>query len=72
MPVISWIESIGGGRVGGGGVGGEGGWEAEGGLKQPFGLKQQCCAFSMGPELVRSTGWAKTSVRSSWHPMQSY
>ena len=34
--------------VGGGG----GGREAEGGLKQPFGLKQQCCAFSMGPELV--------------------
>ena len=35
--------------------GGGGGWEAKGGLKQPFGLKQQCCALSMGPELVQST-----------------
>ena len=52
MPVISWIEFIGGGQVGGG----SGGWEAEGRLKQPFGVKQQCCAFSMGPELVQSTG----------------
>ena len=40
-PVISQIESIGGG-VGGGGWG-----EAEGGLKQPFGLKEQCCALSI-------------------------
>ena len=56
MPVISRIESIGGGRVGGGWGGGGGGWEAEGGLKQPFGLKQQCCALSMGHRLVESTG----------------
>ena len=63
LPVISRIESIGGGRVGGGG-----GWEAEVGLKQPFGLKQQCCALSMGPELVQSTGKAKTAVRSSLVP----
>ena len=52
----------------GGLEGGRGGWEAEGGLKQPFGLKQQCCAFSMGPELVQSTGWAKTTVRCSLVP----
>ena len=65
MPVISRIESIGvGGWEGGGGSG----WEAEGGLKQPFGLKQQCRAFSMGQELVQSTGWAKTAVRSSLVP----
>ena len=35
--VISWIESIGGGCVGGGG----------GGLKHPFELKEQCFAFSV-------------------------
>ena len=52
------------GKVGGGG----GGWEAKGRLKQPFGLEQQCCAFSMGPELVQSTGWAKTAIRSSLVP----
>ena len=39
-PVISRIESI------GGGVGGGGGWGAEGGVKHQFGLKEQCCAFS--------------------------
>ena len=37
VPVISRIESIGGGRAGGGWGRG---WQAEGGLKQPFGLKQ--------------------------------
>ena len=57
VPVISRIESIGGGWGGG--------WEAEGGLKQPFGLKQQCCALSMGHRLVESTREAKTAVRSS-------
>ena len=46
VPVISRIESIGGGQVGGGGVGGGGGWGAEGRVKHPFGLKEQCCAFS--------------------------
>ena len=40
-PVISRIDSIGGGWVGGGG-----GWGAEVGVKHPFGLKEQCCAFS--------------------------
>ena len=45
-PVISRIDSIGGGRWEGGGVGGGGGWGAEGGVKHPFGLKEQCCAFS--------------------------
>ena len=40
-PVISRIDSIGGGRVGGGG-----GWGAKGRVKHPFGLKEQCCAFS--------------------------
>ena len=56
MPVISRIESIRGAQVGGGWGGGGARWEAEGRLKQPFGLKQPCCAFSMGPELVQSTG----------------
>ena len=36
VPVISRIESI------GGGVGGGGGWGAVGGLKHSFGLKEQC------------------------------
>ena len=58
MPVTSQIESIGDGQEGGGG-----GWEAEGGPKQPFELKQQCCAFSMGPELAQSTGARNAS---SW------
>ena len=68
MPVISRIESIGGGRAGGGWGEGGGGWEAEGGLKQPFGLKQQCCALSMGHRLVESTREAKTAVRNSLVP----
>ena len=55
-----------GGRRGVGG--GLDGWEAKGGLKQPFGLEQQCYAFSMGPELIQSTGWAKTAVKSSLVP----
>ena len=46
-------------------MGGKGDWAAEGGLKHPFGLKQQ---FSMWHELIQSTGWAKTAVRSSWVP----
>ena len=46
IPVISWIESIEGGRVGGGQVGSGGGWGAEGGVKHQFGFKEQCCAFS--------------------------
>ena len=47
-PVISRIESIGGGWVGGGmWVVGAGGWGAEGGVKQPCGLKEQCFAFSI-------------------------
>ena len=45
-PVISWIESIGGGQVGVGGVGCGGRRGAEDGVKHPFGLKEQCCAFS--------------------------
>ena len=65
VPVISRIESIGGGLAG---WGWGGGWEAEGGLKQPFGLKQQCCALSMGHRLVESTREAKTAVRSSLVP----
>ena len=68
MPVISRIESIGGGWAGGGWGGGGGGWEAEGGLKQPFGLKQQCRALSMGHRLVESTREVKTAVRSSLVP----
>ena len=62
VPVISRIDSIGGGRAGWGWGGGRGGWEAEGGLKQPFGLKQQCCALSMGHRLVESTREVKTAV----------
>ena len=68
LPVISRIESIGVKQVGGGWGRGGGGWKVEGWLKQPFGLKQQCCAFSMGSELVQSTGWAKTAIRSSLVP----
>ena len=75
VPVISRIESIGGGWVGGGwggweggGVGGGGGWGAVGGLKHPFGLKGQCYAFSMRHRLVESTREAKTAVRSSLVP----
>ena len=68
VPVISRIESIGGGQVRGGGWGGGGEWEAEGGLKQPFGLKQQCCALQHGTRTGQSTGWAKTAVRSSLVP----
>ena len=67
MPIISQIESIGGGQAGGDGGGG-GGWEDKGRLKQPFGLKQQCCDFIMGPELVQSTGLTKTAVRSGLVP----
>ena len=75
VPVISRIESIGGGWVGGGrgtggrGVGGgRGGWKAEGGLKQPLRLKEQCCAFSLWHKLIQSTKEAKTGVRSSLVP----
>ena len=46
--IISWIESIGGGQVGGGGVVGGDEWGANGGLKHPFRLKSMHnCAFSM-------------------------
>ena len=41
VPVISQIESIGGGCEGGSGSG----WESEEGLKQPFRLKHQYFAF---------------------------
>ena len=49
VPVISRIESIGGGRVEGGRVGGRCKWGAKGVLKHPmaFGFKQQCRAFSI-------------------------
>ena len=56
VPVILWIESIGGGQAGGRWGEAGGGWEAEGRLKQPFGLKQHYRAFSLGPKLVQSTG----------------
>ena len=46
-PVISRIDSIGSGWVGGGSGGRRGGLGAVGRLKHPFGLKEQCCAFSM-------------------------
>ena len=44
--VITRIESIGGGWMGGGEVGDKGGWGAVGGLKQTFKHKWQCCAIS--------------------------
>ena len=44
--VITRIESIKGGQVGGGGVGGGGGWGAVGGVKQTFKLKGQWYAIS--------------------------
>ena len=44
VPVVSRIESIGGGREWGGCE--WGGWGAKGGVKHHFGLKEQCCAFS--------------------------
>ena len=43
-------------------------WEAKGKLKEAFGIKQHCCAFSLGAELVKSTGWAMTAIRSSLVP----
>ena len=43
VSVVSQIESIGSGRVGGGGW--WGGWGAESKVKHPFRLKEQCCAF---------------------------
>ena len=42
--VITRIESIGGGQVGGGGGGGV--WGAVGGVKQTFKLKGQCFVIS--------------------------
>ena len=66
VPVISRIDSIGGGWVGGGWGGG--GWGAVGGVKHPFGLKGQCCAFSKCHELIQSTREAQTAVRSSLVP----
>ena len=78
MAVISRIESIGGGQVGGGwgevgmggrGVGGgRGWWEAEGGLKQTLKHKWQCCAISRLPRLAQLTGWARPAVRISLAP----
>ena len=65
VPVISRIDSIGGGRVGGGWGGW---WGAKGGVKHTFGLKGQCCAFSKCHELVQSTREAQTAVRSSLVP----
>ena len=67
-PVISRIESIGGGQAGGGGVGGGGRWGAIGELKHPFRFKEQCCTFSMGHKLIQSIREAKTAVRSSFVP----
>ena len=63
VPTIPWIESIGGARVGGGTTGG---WEAKDWLKQPFGFMQQCCAFSMGPELVQSIGGPRLPFGAAW------
>ena len=51
MGVISQIESIGSGQVGGGGR-----WGAVGGLKQTFKHKWQCFAISRRPRLAQLTG----------------
>ena len=68
--IMDWVYRgwAGGRRVGGGG----GGWEAEGGLKQPLRLKEQWCAFSLWHKLIQSTKEAKTGMRSSLVPQQSY
>ena len=69
MTVITRIESIGGGWVGGGG----GGWGAVGGLKQTFKHKWQCYTISMGdPDWHNSLGRPGLPSESVWHPMQSY
>ena len=62
VPVISQIESI------GGGMGGGGGWGAEGGVKHPFGLNEQCSAFRKLRGLIQSTGEVQAAVRSSFVP----
>ena len=62
-PVLSRIESIGGGWVGGGG-----GWEAKGRLKQPFRFKEQCCTLSLWHKLLQCTKEAKTGKRESLVP----
>ena len=62
VPVISRIDSIGGGRVGGG-WGGWWGWV--GSRRQEQG---QWCAFSKCHELIQSTREAQTAVRSSLVP----
>ena len=67
-PVISRIESIRGGWVGGSEVEGGSWWGAVGWLKHQFRLKEQCCTFSMGHKLIQSTREAKTAVRSSFVP----
>ena len=68
MPVISRIESIGGGRVGGGwGEAGEGG-KPKAGQSNHLDSSSSAVPFSMGPELVQSTGWAETADRSSLVP----
>ena len=76
--VITRIESIGGGRVGGGWggreVGGDrGGWEAEDGLKQTLKHKWPCYAINIGdPDWHNSLGRPGLPLESVWHPMQSY
>ena len=49
VPLISQIESIGGGRVG---VGGGSGWGAKSEVKHPLRLKEHCCAFSKRYEVI--------------------
>ena len=65
VPIISRIESLGIGLVGGNGVGG--GWRAEGEIKHQFKLKEQCYAFSMWHKLIQSTREVKTAMRSSFN-----
>ena len=61
--VITRIESIGGGWVGG--EGGERRWGAVGGLKQALKQKWQCCAISRSPRLAQLT---RSAVRISLAP----
>ena len=66
--VITQIESIGGGCVGGGG----GGWGAVGGVKQTLNSKGSALPSVSDPDRHNSQGRPGLPSESVWHPMQSY
>ena len=72
MAVISRIESIGGGRVGGEWGGGGGGWKAKGGLKQHSNTNGSAVPSVGDPDWHNSLGRPGLPLESVWHPMQSY